>query len=145
MGIPHSIQDTHWNVTLPTRLRENLPLTPRLEHRAHWAIRKWNMDLKQAGEYRRCQISELEEWRDKAYHSASIYKERTKRWHDKWLKPKTFNPEDKVLLFNSRVKLFGHGKLRNKWLGPYHIIDTSSHGAITIQDDNDNAYKVNGQ
>ena len=79
-----------------------------LEHRAHWAIRKWKMDLKQAGEHRKRQISELEEWRDKAYHSASIYKERTKRWHDKRLKPKIFNPGDKVLLFNSRVKLFGH-------------------------------------
>ena len=45
-----------------------------LEHRAHWAIRKWNMDLKIAGEYRKHQISELEEWRDKAYHSASITK-----------------------------------------------------------------------
>ena len=54
-----------------------------LEHRAHWAIRKWNMDLKLAGQYQRHQILELEEWRDKAYHSASIYKERTKRWHDK--------------------------------------------------------------
>jgi len=27
------------------------------------------------------------------------------------LKPKSFNPGDKVLLFNSRVKLFGYGKL----------------------------------
>jgi len=82
-----------------------------LEHRAHWAIRRWNMDLKIAGEYRKRQISELEEWRDKAYHSASIYKERTKRWHDKRLKPKNFNPREKILLFNSRFKLFGHGKL----------------------------------
>ena len=103
------------------------------------------MDLKQAGEHRRQQILELEEWREKAYHSASIYKERTKRWHNKRLKPKVFNLGDKVLLFNSRVKLFGHGKLRSKWLGPYHVIDTSSHGAITIQDDDSNTYKVNGQ
>ena len=85
-----------------------------LEHRAHWAIRRWNMDLNIAGGYQKCQISELEEWRDKAYHSASIYKERTMRWHDKRLNPKNFNPGDKVLLFNSRVKLFGHGKLRGK-------------------------------
>ena len=49
------------------------------------------------------------------------------------------------MLFNSRVKLFGHGKLRRKWLGLYLVIDTSSHGAITIQDDNGNTYKVNGQ
>ena len=103
------------------------------------------MDLKQAGEHRKRQISELEEWRDKAYHSASIYKEITKRWHDKRLKPKTFNPGDKVLLFNSRIMLFGYEKLRSKWLGPYHIINTSSHGAITIQDDNSNIFKVNGQ
>ena len=116
-----------------------------LEHRAHWAIRRRNMDLKIAGEYRKRQISELEEWRDKAYHSASIYKERTKRWHDKGLKSKNFNPGDKVLLFNSRVKIFGQGKLRSKWQGPYHIIDTSPHGAIMIQDDDGNAYKVNGQ
>jgi len=88
---------------------------------------------------------ELEEWRDKAYINALIYKERTKRWHDKRLKPKTFNPGDKVLLFNSRVKLFGHGKIRNKWLGLYHVIDTTTHGAITIQDDDGNAFKVNGQ
>jgi len=61
------------------------------------------------------------------------------------LKPKNFNPSDKVLLFNSRVKLFDHGKLRSKWQGPYHIIDTSPHGAITIQDDDGNGYKVNSQ
>ena len=49
-----------------------------LEHRAHWAIWKWNVDLKQVGEHRMRQILELEECRDKAYHNASIYKERTK-------------------------------------------------------------------
>ena len=102
------------------------------------------MDLKQAGGHIKRQISELEEWRDKAYHSASIYKEITKRWHDKWLKPKVFNPGDKVLLFNSRVKLFGHGKLRSKWLGPYLVADTSPHGVITIQDNDSNTFKVNG-
>ena len=41
--------------------------------------------------------------------------------------------------------MFGHGKLRSKWQGPYQVIDTSPHGAITIQDDDGNAYKVNGQ
>ena len=61
------------------------------------------------------------------------------------MKPKTFNLGDKVLLLNSRVKLFGHRKLRSKWLGPYHVIDTTPHGAITIQDDNGNTFKVNGQ
>ena len=54
------------------------------------------------------QLSELDEWREKTYHNAKIYKERTKRWHDKRIKKKEFAPGDKVLLFNSRVKLFGH-------------------------------------
>jgi len=55
------------------------------------------------------QLSELEEWRENAYHNAKIYKERVKRWHDKRIK-KEFTIGGKVLLFNSRVKLFRHGK-----------------------------------
>jgi hypothetical protein len=43
-----------------------------------------------------------------------------------------------LLLFNSRVKLYSHGKLRSMWLGLYLVIDTSTHGAITIQDDEGN-------
>ena len=103
-----------------------------LEHRAHWAIPQWNMDLKQAGKNRQIQLAELEEWREKAYHSAKIYKDRTKRWHDKRIRPKEFKIGDKVLLFNFRVKLFSNGKLRRMWLGPYLVVDTSTHGAITI-------------
>ena len=87
----------------------------------------------------------LEEWRDKAYHSAKLYKKRTKRWLDHQIKQKEFKEGDKVLLFNSKVKLFGEGKLRSKWKGPYTVVNTSSHGAITIQDDEGNAFKVNGQ
>ena len=55
-----------------------------------------------------------------------------------------FTAGDKVLLFNSRVKLFGQGKLRSKWDGPYNVINTS-HGAVTLQDENGNVFKVNGQ
>jgi len=86
-------------------------LPVKLEHWTHWAIRKFNMNFQKAGMRRKKQLSELEEWRDKAYHSAKIYKEKTKNWHDKRIKQKDFKPGDKVLLFNSRIKLFGHGKL----------------------------------
>jgi hypothetical protein len=74
-----------------------------------------------------------------------MYKERTKRWHDKRIKTKNFTPGDKVLLFNSRVKLFGHGKLRSKWKGPFIVISSSSHGAVTLQNDEGTLFKVNGQ
>jgi hypothetical protein len=58
------------------------------------------------------------EWREKAYHSAELYKERTKRRHNKRIKTKQFKLSGKVLLFNSHVHLFGHGKLHSKWKGP---------------------------
>ena len=53
--------------------------------------------------------------------------------------------KETVFLFNSKVKLFDEGKLRSKWKGPYTVVNTSSHGVITIQDDEGNAFKVNGQ
>jgi transposase InsO family protein len=74
-----------------------------LEFKAHWAMNRWNMDFEAAGTKRKIQLSELEEWREKAYHNAKIYKERTKRWHDKRIIKKEFNPGDLVLHFNSRV------------------------------------------
>jgi hypothetical protein len=58
---------------------------------------------------------------------------------------KEFNPGDKVLMFNSRVKLFGHGKLRIKWEGPFLIVNTATHGAVMLQGDDGNIFKVNGQ
>jgi hypothetical protein len=51
------------------------------------------------------------------------------------LKKKEFKPGDKMLLFNSRVNLFGHGKLRSKWEGPFKVIEVESHGAVTLQND----------
>jgi hypothetical protein len=68
------------------------------------------MDFEAVGTKRKMQLPKLDEWHEKAYHNVKIYKERTKRWHDKRIK-KEFTPKDKVLLFNSRVKLFGHRKL----------------------------------
>ena len=69
------------------------------------------MDVKLAGRDREKQIAKLEEWKEQAYHSAKLYKERTKRWHDHRIKQKEFKEGDKVLLFKSKVKLFGEGKL----------------------------------
>ena len=61
------------------------------------------MDVKLTIRNRQKQIAELEEWREKAYHSAKLYKQRTKRWCDHQIKQKEFKEGDKVLLFNSKV------------------------------------------
>jgi hypothetical protein len=43
------------------------------------------------------------------------------------------------------VKLFGHGKLWSKWEGPFTVVSSSSHGAITLQNNKGTLFKVNGQ
>ncbi|CAN6547372.1 unnamed protein product [Malus baccata var. baccata] len=86
-----------------------------LEHKAHWAIRH------------------------EAYENASIYKAKTKAFHDKMIRGKTFAIGQKVLLFNSRLRLFpvqiqslktGHEfKVNGHRLKPYyehfeeHVVD----------------------
>ena len=102
------------------------------------------MDFEATGTKRKMQLSELNEWREKAYHNAKIYKQRTKRWHDKRINKKEFTPRDKVLLFNFRVKLFRHRKLQRKWEGPFKVISTSSYRAVTLQNDEGTLFKVNG-
>ena len=68
------------------------------------------MDAKKAGEKRLLQLNDLDEFRLRAYDSAKVYKEKTKKWHDKRILKREFHVGDKVLLFNSRLRLFP-GKL----------------------------------
>ncbi|XP_062075941.1 uncharacterized protein LOC133780078 [Humulus lupulus] len=115
-----------------------------LEHRAYWAMRRLNMDWNAAGKNRLMQLNELEEFRNEAYENAKIYKERTKRWHDKNLSRKEFQPGQQVLLFNSRLKLFP-GKLKSRWSGPYTVVTVFLYGSLELKNRNNETFKVNGQ
>ena len=77
-----------------------------LEHRAYWAIKKFNFDMQQASPERRLQLAELEEIYNDAYENAKIYEQRMKIFHDKQILRKSFIPGQKVLLFNSCLNLF---------------------------------------
>ncbi|CAN6716173.1 unnamed protein product [Malus baccata var. baccata] len=77
-----------------------------LEHKGHWAVKTFNMDLDAVGIHRKLQLNELEEIRHEAYENARIYKEKTKALHDKMIRGKSFSIGQKVLLFNSRLRLF---------------------------------------
>ncbi|GJS29052.1 reverse transcriptase domain-containing protein [Tanacetum coccineum] len=81
-----------------------------LEHRAYWALKHVNFDLKTAGDHQKLQLNKLNEICDQAYENYLIYKERTKKLHDSKIKNHIFNVGDQVLLFNSRLKIFS-GKL----------------------------------
>ncbi|GJT94970.1 reverse transcriptase domain-containing protein [Tanacetum coccineum] len=85
-----------------------------LEHKAYWALKHANFDLKTTGDQRKVQLNELNELRDQAYENSFIYKEKTKRIHDAKIKNRVFNVGDQVLLFYSRLKIFS-GKLKSRW------------------------------
>nr|GFA20480.1 reverse transcriptase domain-containing protein [Tanacetum cinerariifolium] len=77
-----------------------------LEHRAYWALKHVNFNLKTAGDHRKLQLNELTELRDQAYENFVIYKEKIKKLHDSKIKNRIFNVSDRVLLFNSCLKIF---------------------------------------
>ncbi|GJZ98241.1 reverse transcriptase domain-containing protein [Tanacetum coccineum] len=68
-----------------------------LEHKAYWALKHTNFDIKTAGDHRKVQLNELNELRDHAYENSLIYKEKTKRIHDSKIKNRVFNVGDRVL------------------------------------------------
>ncbi|XP_074293489.1 uncharacterized protein LOC141620545 [Silene latifolia] len=114
-----------------------------LEHKAWWAICELNFDSKLCGEKRLLQLDELEEFRLNAYDSARIYKDKTKRWHDKRIIPREFQVGEKVLLFNVQLRLFP-GKVKSRWSGPYTVTSVSKFGSVELENFAGVRFKVNG-
>ncbi|GJV90873.1 reverse transcriptase domain-containing protein [Tanacetum coccineum] len=114
-----------------------------LEHKAYWALKHVNFDLKTAGDHRKLQLNELNELRDQAYENSLIYKERTKKLHDSKIKNRIFNVGDQVLLFNSRLKIFSE-KLKTRWSGPFTIAQVFPYGTVELSQPDGPNFKVNG-
>nr|GFA37541.1 reverse transcriptase domain-containing protein [Tanacetum cinerariifolium] len=86
---------------------------------------------KTIGDHRKVQLNELNELRDQAYENSLIYKEKTKRLNDLKIKDHVFNIGKKVLLFNSRMKIFS-GKLKSYWSGPFTISHVYPYGTVEL-------------
>ncbi|KAL7583021.1 uncharacterized protein LOC111895517 [Lactuca sativa] len=96
-----------------------------LEHKAFWAVKKFNMNEDKVGNKRKLDIQELEEIRNDAYESNMIYKEKTKAYHDKMISRKTFVQGQKV--------------------GPFVVTRVFDHGAVEITSkQTGKTLKVNG-
>nr|XP_009591886.1 uncharacterized protein LOC104088848 [Nicotiana tomentosiformis] len=116
-----------------------------LEHRALWALRQLNLDMKIAGTSRVTELHELDEFHYHAFESTRLYKERIKMMHDKNILERNFKPGDVVLLHNSILKLFP-SKLKSRWSGPFRVVQVLSNGAQEIEfEDGTNRFRVNGQ
>ncbi|XP_019260684.1 PREDICTED: uncharacterized protein LOC109238654 [Nicotiana attenuata] len=86
---------------------------------------------------RMLQLNELEEFRLHMYENAKLCKEKIKRWHEKHILHREFEPGQAVLLFKSRLKLFS-GKLKSRWLGPFEVVRVTKHEAVELRDTESN-------
>ncbi|GJZ03658.1 hypothetical protein Tco_0536933 [Tanacetum coccineum] len=68
--------------------------------------------------------------RDQAYANSLIYKEKTKKIHDSKIKNRVFNIGDRVLLFNSRLKIFS-GKVKTHWTRPFTVAQVFPYGTVS--------------
>nr|GEV14237.1 hypothetical protein [Tanacetum cinerariifolium] len=81
-------------------------------------------------------------WSDKLDDAIWAF-QKTKRIHDSKIKDRIFNVGDRVLLFNSRLKIFS-GKLKTRWTGPFTVTQVFPYGTVELSQTDGPNFKVNG-
>ncbi|RDX68007.1 hypothetical protein CR513_53055, partial [Mucuna pruriens] len=115
-----------------------------VENRAYWTVKQCNLAYDQARKQRKFQPQELDELRLEDYENSRIYKQKVKRFQDQQILRKEFQVGQKVLLFNSRLKLIAC-KLHSRWDGPFVITNIFPYGVVEIKDEyTNNTFQVNG-
>nr|GEX03623.1 reverse transcriptase domain-containing protein [Tanacetum cinerariifolium] len=88
-------------------------------------------------------MNELNELRNQAYENSLIFKEKTKKIHDFKIKNPIFNVGDRVLLFNSRLKIFS-GKLKTRLTGPFTVAQVFPYGTVELSQTDRPNFKSDG-
>nr|GEU47445.1 reverse transcriptase domain-containing protein [Tanacetum cinerariifolium] len=127
----------------PTGVGENHALWSDKLDDALWAFRTAYKTPIGCTPYKLVQINKLNELRDQAYQNSLIYKEKSKRLHDSKIKNHVFNIGNKVLLFNSRLKIF-FGKLKSRWSGLFTISQVFPYDTVELSQPDGPNFKVNG-
>ncbi|XP_070055071.1 uncharacterized protein [Nicotiana tomentosiformis] len=93
-----------------------------LEHKAMWVLKKLNLESDVAANLRVAQLNELDEFWYHAYTSSSLYEEKMKYLHDKYIRNNEFkedlkNKNDKVFKINGHRVMHYLGKA-----GDVHVV-----------------------
>eukprot|EP00253_Pinus_taeda_P002703 PITA_02703 len=91
------------------------------------------------------ELNQLDEHRQQAIEHTTLVQQQRMKWHDRYIKIKTFHKGDWALLFDSKFKDF-KAKFMTHWLGPYEIEEIFDNGAVKIKtiDQDPTSFVVNG-
>ena len=78
-------------------------------------------------------LEKLDELCAQAYLNIATIQHRRKTYYDSKLHPKTLNPNDLVLLYNSRFQKFP-SKFKMCWFRPYRVLKSYPNGSVELQD-----------
>ena len=103
------------------------------------------MDLTEAQQQRIMELNQLDEKRQQAIEQTTLVQQQRMKWHDRYIKTKTFQKGDWALLFDSKFRDF-KAKFTTHWLGPYEIEEIFDNGAVRIKtiDQDPTSFVVNG-
>ncbi|XP_047258558.1 uncharacterized protein LOC124890793, partial [Capsicum annuum] len=106
-------------------------LSIEIDHKALWALKKVNLEWKDAAKSRLNNIT---------YEISAIHKDKMKLYHDRKIEKWVIEKGNQVLLYNSRLYLFP-GKLTSRCHGPFIFSKVYSYGAIELQKDGSQLFK----
>ncbi|GJS42117.1 reverse transcriptase domain-containing protein [Tanacetum coccineum] len=107
-----------------------------LEHKAYWALSEtycyWTLDLRNH-----------ESGKTKMIHDPTLSntKAEVSAGNGGGIMNPVFNVGDRVLLFNSRLKIFS-GKLKTRWTGPFTVAQVFPYGTVELSQTDEPNFKL---